>query len=472
MLFNSYVFIFLFLPVALLGFYLITSKRLQLWFLFFSSVFFYCYWSKTYVFLLLFTVVLDFYIARWISLTEDAKKRKALLVSSVVVNLSILGFFKYYNFFLSAVEDGLTAFGTSTHFLPHINVILPIGISFYTFQSMSYVIDVYRRTSDSHANLLSFAGYVTLFPHQISGPLVRHNFIVPQLESPKTYFFQCENFWRGCFFFILGLSKKVLIADRIALVIDPLINNMSQASNAEGLLAMLGYTTQLYFDFSGYSDMAVGLGLMMNIQFPQNFNSPYKSHSITEFWQRWHITLSAWLKDYLYISLGGNRVGRLKTYRNLMLTMIIGGFWHGANWTFLVWGFIHGFVLTGEKYFKDKGLDLLRFKILKWLFTFSIVNVAWIFFRAKDLHEAKIWLQKVFLLGSEPLTWDVMHIATRDKDRFFVCLILGLLLAFFAKNSWEIKFKPHWVRAFLLAFLFVLCLGFMGEESAFLYFQF
>lgn len=472
MLFNSYVFIFLFLPVVLLGFYLITSKRLQLWFLFFSSVFFYCYWSKTYVFLLLFTVVLDFYIARWISLTEDEKKRKALLVSSIVINLSILGFFKYYNFFISAVEDSLTAFGASTHFLPHMNVILPIGISFYTFQSMSYVIDVYRRTSDSHAHLLSFAGYVTLFPHQISGPLVRHNFIVPQLESTKTYFFQSENFWRGCFFFILGLSKKVLIADRIALVIDPLINNMAQASNAEGLLAMLGYTTQLYFDFSGYSDMAVGLGLMMNIQFPQNFNSPYKSHSITEFWQRWHITLSAWLKDYLYISLGGNRVGRLKTYRNLMLTMVIGGFWHGANWTFLVWGFIHGSVLTIEKFFKDKGVDLLRFKVLKWLFTFAVVNVAWIFFRAKDLHEAKVWLKKVFLLEGEPLTWDVMHIATRDKDRFFACLILGLLMAFFAKNTWEIKFKPHWTRAFILAFLFILCLGFMGEESAFLYFQF
>lgn len=473
MLFNSYAFIFLYLPIVLLGFYLITSKRLQLWFLFLSSVVFYCYWSKTYVFLLLFTVVLDFYIARWISLTENAKKRKALLISSVVINLGILGFFKYYNFFAVTVEDTIRSFGGSQALLPHLNLILPIGISFYTFQSMSYVIDVYRRTSDSHANLLSFAGYVTLFPHQISGPLVRHNFIVPQLESARTYFFQSENFWRGCFFFVLGLSKKVLIADRIALVVDPLINNIAQASNAEGLLAMLGYTTQLYFDFSGYSDMAVGLGLMMNIQFPQNFNSPYKATSITDFWQRWHITLSAWLKDYLYISLGGNRGSRLKTYRNLLLTMVIGGFWHGANWTFIVWGFIHGFVLLVERFCKDRAVDLLKFKFIKWLLTFALVNVAWIFFRAKDLHEAGVWLKKVFFINAgQPATWDVMHIATRDKDRFFVCLGLGLLMALLGKNSWQIKFKPHWVRSLILAFLFVLCLGFMGEESAFLYFQF
>ncbi|MNK22764.1 Peptidoglycan O-acetyltransferase [compost metagenome] len=432
-------------------------------------------WSKVYVFLLLFTVVLDFYIARFISLTEDPKKRKILLWSSIVVNLGILGFFKYYNFFVHSLDGALGLVGIEDQVFPHLDLILPIGISFYTFQSMSYVIDVYRRTSDSHAHLLAFAGYVTLFPHQISGPLVRHNNIVPQLEANSTYVFHSENFWRGCFFFVIGLSKKILIADRIALVVDPLVNGMAQASNAEAILAMFGYTTQLYFDFSGYSDMAVGLGMMMNIQFPQNFNSPYKSISITEFWQRWHITLSAWLRDYLYISLGGNRLGKLKTYRNLMLTMAIGGLWHGANWTFVIWGVLHGTVLAAERFFKDRGWDILKYRLVKWAGTFSLVNVAWIFFRAASVNDAILWIKKVFLMAGDKtgeLTWDVMHIALRDKDRFFICLGVGLLIAVFAKNTFEIKFRPSVARAFILAFLFVLCLSFMGEESPFLYFQF
>ncbi|HWU42638.1 MAG TPA: MBOAT family O-acyltransferase, partial [Bdellovibrio sp.] len=270
---------------------------MQLWFLLLASLFFYCYWSTTYVFLLLFTVVLDFYIAKNIAKAESPARRKALLLTSMICNLSILGFFKYFNFFAESI-NGLFSMAGAAEPLPYTHVILPIGISFYTFQSMSYVIDVYRRTSDSHANLLEFAGYVTLFPHQISGPLVRHNQIVPQLESSTTYVFHTEKFWKGINFFVFGLSKKMLIADRISQVVDPLVANMSHISNIEALLAMLGYTIQLYFDFSGYSDMAVGLGMMMNIEFPQNFNSPYKSKSITEFWQRWHITLSSWLRDY------------------------------------------------------------------------------------------------------------------------------------------------------------------------------
>ncbi len=333
MLFNSFSFIFLFLPVVLFGYYLIGHKRLQLFFLLSSSLFFYAYWSRTYVFLLLFTVVLDFYIGQWLFRIQNQKYRKILLLTSIIANLSVLGFFKYYNFFTETLNGAFALLG-GTPIFPHLDLVLPIGISFYTFQSMSYVIDVYRRTASSHGSLLEFASYVTLFPHQISGPLVRHNVIVPQLEDAKTFIFNSQNFWKGICFFIFGLSKKMLIADRVAEAIDPIIGNVAIASNLEALFAMIGYTVQLYFDFSGYSDMAVGLGLMMNIQFPANFNSPYKSRSITEFWKRWHITLSSWLRDYLYISLGGNRKGTIFTYRNLLLTMTIGGLWHGANWTF------------------------------------------------------------------------------------------------------------------------------------------
>lgn len=454
-----------------MGYYLIRKKVYQQWFLLFSSVVFYCYWSTIYVFLLFFTVILDFYIARAIYNSTTQRQRKLLLLTSVVSNLTILGFFKYYNFFADSLNGLVHAAGVGESALPVLNLVLPIGISFYTFQSMCYVIDVYRRASDAHANLLSFAGYVTLFPHQISGPLVRHNKIVPQLESEATYVFNADNFWKGCCFFVFGLAKKMLIADLLAAVIDPLVRNMNSASNLEALLAMIGYTFQLYFDFSGYSDMAVGLGLMMNIQFPQNFNSPYKSLSITEFWQRWHISLSAWLRDYLYISLGGNKAGKLNTYKNLLLTMAIGGLWHGANWTYVVWGLCHGFVLAVERFFRDRGWRVLRGKYLSWIWTFILVNIGWVFFRSPNFKVASIWLQKVFLLNAER-SWTLYHIALKHKDRFFAALVVAIVAAFLCKNTWEFKFKPSLVNIALVAFLFVLCLTYMGEESPFLYFQF
>lgn len=470
MLFNSFQFIFVFLPIALLGYYLIGNKRFQLIFLFSASLFFYAYWSHTHVFLLLFTVVLDFYIGQLLFKCQDDRKRKALLLTSVIANLSVLGFFKYYNFFIGSVNGALSYFGSNTG-LPHLDLVLPIGISFYTFQSMSYVIDVYRRSASSHGSLLEFSSYVTLFPHQISGPLVRHNTIVPQLESAKTYIFSNSNFWKGICFFVFGLSKKMLIADRVAEAIDPIIANIPVASNLEAFFAMLGYTVQLYFDFSGYSDMAVGLGLMMNIQFPANFNSPYKSRSITEFWKRWHITLSSWLRDYLYISLGGNRKGTLFTYRNLLLTMAIGGLWHGANWTFVVWGVMHGGALALERLCKDRNIDLIKFSPLKWAFTFLFISVAWVFFRANSLHDASMWLAKVFSWqGSYDTGITLMPIKYRDK--FYSICLIGLVSSMWAKNTWQMKFKPSLSMAGIVALLFVICLMYMGEQSPFLYFQF
>lgn len=470
MLFNSFQFIFVFLPIALLGYYLIGNKKSQLWFLFSSSLFFYAYWSHTYVFLLLFTVVLDFYIGQLLFRCQDDRKRKALLLTSVIANLSVLGLFKYYNFFIGSVNGAFSYFGSQAS-LPHLDLILPIGVSFYTFQSMSYVIDVYRRSASSHGSLLEFSSYVTLFPHQISGPLVRHNSIVPQLENIETYLFKYPNFWKGICFFVFGLAKKMLIADRLAEAIDPIIGNMVVASNLEAFFAMIGYTIQLYFDFSGYSDMAVGLGLMMNIQFPANFNSPYKSRSITEFWKRWHITLSSWLRDYLYISLGGNRKGVLFTYRNLLLTMAIGGLWHGANWTFLVWGTMHGAALAIERWCKDHNVDLIKSSALKWISTFLFVSVAWTFFRANSIQDATIWLTKVFSWQGGYNT-DITLMPIKYRDKFYLICLVGLVSSMLAKNTWEMKFKPALSTATILALLFVVCLMYMGEQSPFLYFQF
>ncbi len=472
MLFNSYIFIFGFLPIALLGYYLIPKRRAQLCFLLVASLGFYSYWSAKLVFFLVFTVVIDFYIAKAIFYSKSLLNKRLLLISSVTVSLSILFFFKYYNLFAESFNTlASAAHGQPVSTLPILAIVLPIGISFYTFQSMSYVIDVYRGTSNAHADLLSFAGYVTLFPHQISGPLVRHNQIVPQLENPQTYLYNSENFWRGICFFVCGLSKKVLIADFISAAIIPVVNNLDLASNAEALLAMFGYTMQLYFDFSGYSDMAVGLGLMMNIQFPQNFNSPYKSFSITEFWQRWHMTLSSWLRDYLYISLGGNRDGQLKTYRNLFLTMMIGGLWHGGSWTFAIWGIFHGVLLAIERFCKDRQIDLLKTRYLKFALTFLLINVGWIFFRSPNFSVAFLWLQKIFLLNAHH-SWDLRFIGERYRGRFFGALGVGMILAFYSKNIWQIKFKANYWTPLLLAFLFVVCLMFMSEDSPFLYFQF
>ncbi len=472
MLFNSYIFIFGFLPLVLLGYYLIPKRKAQLTFLLVASLGFYSYWSAKLVFFLIFTVVVDFYVARGIYLARTQSRKKFLLLLSLVVNLSILFFFKYYNLFAESFNAIASVLhGAPISSLPILAIVLPIGISFYTFQSMSYVIDVYRGTSDAHADLLSFAGYVTLFPHQISGPLVRHNQIVPQLESEQTYFFHTENFWKGICFFVCGLSKKVLIADFLSAVVIPVVDNLALASNAEALVAMIGYTMQLYFDFSGYSDMAVGLGLMMNINFPQNFNSPYKSFSITEFWQRWHMTLSSWLRDYLYISLGGNRGSKFKTYRNLFLTMMIGGLWHGGNWTYAIWGIFHGLLLAIERFFKDQNLPRITNKYFKFALTFLLINVGWIFFRSPSFSIALIWLQKVFLLNSH-LSWDLRFVSERYRGRFFLALGIGSILAFFSKNIWQVKFRTNLWTAAGLALMFIICLMFMSEDSPFLYFQF
>ncbi len=488
MLFNSYTFLLLFLPITLLGYYKIQKKTWQLWFLFFTSCFFYAYWSQAFLFLLLATVILDFYLARAIGRTDSQIKKKRLLFFSLFSNLSVLGFFKYYDFFAGSMNEVWLSFQgwfvnwgiiaasnnltiSATGPIPLLHLILPIGISFYTFQSMSYVIDVYRGVSKAHGGLLEFAGYVTLFPHQISGPLVRHNQIVPQLESHQTYFFNVENFWKGCSFFILGLSKKMLIADRISNAVDMWVGNIHGISHLEAWLAMLGYSIQLYFDFSGYSDMAVGLGLMMNIQFPANFMSPYKSSSITMFWQKWHMTLSSWLKDYLYISLGGNRCGKLKTYRNLLLTMGIGGLWHGANWTFLVWGILHGAALALERFFKDLQWDLVKIRYLKIVITYLFVCFAWVFFRAPDLSVAKIWINKILLSGGS-YDWSLQLLAGKYRDQFWSSFFVGVLIIFFAPNTWELSHKPRLSWAFYLGVLFIICFLFMGEESPFLYFQF
>lgn len=470
MLFSSFGFIFLFLPIFLIGFYCLPKQRLQLWFVFAASIFFYAYWSTTYVFLLLLVVLLNYFIASQIQKNQSPLVRKLLVTVAVIANLSILVFFKYYSFFVGSVS-GLIDYKEGGGFLPIFKLMLPVGISFYTFQTMSFVIDVYRKKIQGEVNLLEYSTYLTLFTHQLSGPLVRYGELVPQLENKKNYIFNSENFWKGICFFIFGLSKKILIADRLGEVVDPLVTNLGSISTLESWFAMVGYSLQLYFDFSGYSDMAVGLGAMINLKLPQNFNSPYKALSLSEFWKRWHMTLSSWLRDYLYFPLGGSKGTKLLTLRNLFITMALGGLWHGANATFLLWGAIHGLILVVERVFRSRGWVITGNRFLCWLYMFSVVCIVRVFFRAPDVSSGFLWLKKVLLLEGE-VSQSIFFIPSGSKDRFIAILIISFLIAVFGKNTYQMKFVAKPLNAFFLAVLFIACLSFMGQKSPFLYFQF
>ena len=474
MLFNSYEFIFFFLPVVLLLYFFLQFHRARLLVLLLASYFFYGYWNFKFVPLLLFSTVVDFILGIKIHEAQNERTRKSLLILSIIVNLGVLGFFKYFNFFVDNLYGIAHLFSPFLEKPAYLNVILPIGISFYTFISLSYTIDVYLRRAVPHRDFFAYAGFVAFFPHLIAGPLIRHNELVHQLEDPSRGRFNPENFANGMLFFILGLSKKILIADRLAEGVNPALDQLVLLSSLEAWLCVFGFTFQLYFDFSAYSDMAVGLARMMNIQFPQNFRSPYKARSITEFWQRWHISLSQWLRDYLYIPLGGNRFGSLMTCRNLFLTMFLGGLWHGANWVFVIWGSFHGVLLILERTAKAFPL-LSRLGRLpsgvRVAATFLFVSMGWVFFRAPDFSFAVDWLG---LLFSPHPTFSLVHFEPKFRDRFFAAFFAACFITWGCKNTWELDFST-WMKpryAWATAALLVTCLAFFSKNSPFLYFQF
>lgn len=474
MLFNSYEFLLFFLPIVLIGYYLMPKRQWRIPFLLLASFYFYGHWNYKFLPLLLFSTFIDFWVGRKLEETENPKKEKRLLLLSLFINLGVLGFFKYSNFFIDNINVLLSALGQRPwDNIP--DVVLPVGISFYTFQSMSYTIDLYRSHSKAYKKILPFATYVAFFPQLIAGPIIRHTDLVDQLEEKAKRGFSVDFFKRGVVFFIIGLSKKILIADNIAKAIDPVIGMMDIATTTEAWMCALGYTLQLYFDFSGYSDMAIGLGLMFGLQFPQNFNSPYKSQSITEFWRRWHITLSTWLRDYLYISLGGNRRGQKRTYINLLLTMLLGGLWHGAAWTYVIWGGIHGSFLALERWLKlDKKMESKPARLLRGFTTFFIVVIAWVVFRSESVDLMTTWLSKMFIPQGEI---GYPHFVARHRDRFAAAWIIGMYIVLFKRNTTEIdehykeKAQPAW-HAVGLALMLFFCLLYLGSESPFLYFQF
>src|SRR5580700_773682 len=396
MLFNTPQF-FVFLAIVLILFYT-APRSWRKYILLAASYFFYMSFIPKFILLLLSLTAIDYTAARWISATHSARSRKTALVISLAANLGLLGFFKYYNFFAANIAQVLhkpsDAFALS--------IILPLGISFHTFQSMSYVIDVYRNEQEPITNPIDYALYISFFPQLVAGPIVRAREFFGDLYHWKPP--SSDDVLRGLLLLLLGLAKKMVMADQFAQIANGYFQNVSkQPGMVPAWSAVIAFGIQIYFDFSGYTDMAIGMAKLLGFHFPVNFRRPYLASSITDFWHRWHISLSRWLRDYLYIPLGGNRHGRLETYRNLMLTMLLGGLWHGASWNFMIWGGYHGALLSFERMFRGKrGAEPTRWTVLyplQAVITFGLVMIGWVFFRATTFRDSLYVLHQMFFIA-------------------------------------------------------------------------
>jgi len=462
MLFNSFPFLILFLPLTLA-----VSLRLRgnalLRFLSLASFVFYSFAGHAwFVIPMLVTTCLDFFMAPLIAAAQNRHKKRLFLIVSVACNLGLLGYFKYSGLLLRTAEY-LT--GAPLWSLSALQVILPAGISFYTFQTISYIIDVYRGTAEPERNFWRFACFVSFFPHLVAGPLTRHDQLIPQLSRIAQTGIRPR--WEdGIYLFAVGLAKKVLIGDRIAPLIHPLIGDPVHMSMMTAWLALLGFTLQIYFDFSGYSDMAIGLGRLFGIELPQNFNSPYKATSPSDFWRRWHITLSLWLRDYLYITLGGNRCSLIRKNINIMLTMVIGGLWHGANWTFALWGFYHGVLLILYHAFEKPWAKMSP--LLQRALTFLLISIGWLFFKANTIEEATAWLAR--LIDFHSLATPLIDI----EYKLAGMVLIGMLITQLFPNASSLpdigRLRP--TRAFALGCLAFASVVMLNYTSRFLYFQF
>ncbi len=363
-----------------------------------ASYYFYAYWDWRFCGLLLFSTLSDFMIARRIAGTEIQNRRRNWLVTSLCVNLGVLGFFKYCNFFIESAAPLIQSLGWSAQTL---DIILPVGISFYTFQTLSYTIDIYRRRIEPSESLLDFALYVAFFPQLVAGPIVRAAELLPQLSAVPTW--SSRRFYGGFQFVLRGLVKKVLLADRMGEVVDVVFDAPDLYSSPTIWLAVFCYSGQIYYDFSGYSDIAIGIAKMLGYRFPANFRHPYLATGIAEFWRRWHMTLSRWLRDYLYIPLGGSRRGALRTNINLIVTMVLGGLWHGAAWTFVFWGLCHGAALALERTLRPAS-RLRKANWAGWAMTMLVVAFGWVLFRSESIADAWLVLRRL-LIPTSGIDW-------------------------------------------------------------------
>lgn len=385
MVFSSFTFLFIFLPLVLLTYFLVKKRQLRNIVLLVFSLIFYAWGEPVYVLLMLLSIIVNYFIA--LKIERRKKDRKKWMIIDVIFNLGIIGFFKYGNFIIQNINS---IFHSN---IGEMNLALPIGISFYTFQVLSYVIDVYRETVPAQKSIINLGMYVTLFPQLIAGPIVRYETVAEEIGNRKENFNEVVE---GLKRFFIGLGKKVLIANQMALIADTIYGgDLSTAGTVTLWLAAISYTLQIYFDFSGYSDMAIGLGRIFGFHFLENFNYPYIAKNITDFWRRWHISLSTWFRDYVYIPLGGNRVSKLKWFRNILVVWLLTGLWHGASWNFILWGVYYGIILIIEKVFLGKIIEKLP-KVLQHIYALFFIIIGWVIFRVEDFSQMGIVLQKMF----------------------------------------------------------------------------
>lgn len=471
MLVSDHFFLLYFFPIFIAT-YLLFGKKITLGniIIIFFSVFFYASFGLENLPVLIVPLIADYFIAIWIGRTKNKRRRKLLLLIAVVLNILLLGYFKYANFFSSNVLP----FFPQSQFLQslHKNILLPVGISFITFQRISYLVDTFRKTIVPEKNLLKYATYASLFPHLLAGPIVRYSQIKSQLSKRSI---KGDTIYFASQLFAAGLAFKVLIADQLYQLEAHLTLGLSGLNSVEALLLILYFSFRIYFDFMGYSLMALGLAKFAGFDFPINFNSPYQSRSITEFWRRWNMTLSSWLRDYLYIPLGGNRKGKSRTYVNLLITMMLAGLWHGASWNFVVWGSLHGIFLAVERFLKtNESAWVKRVKkmpnFVKILYSFSLVTLAWTTFKFTTPQEILLLLSKIVALkiGSFDLLTQNLLIATLPA--LFAAVVWSF---FFREESIPLKRFSYKVVVFF-SLLFVIALGYslIRRGVPFIYFQF
>ncbi len=474
MLFNSFVFIFLFLPITLIVYFSLNhfkkEKTAKAW-LVLASLYFYAFFNPSYLWIILSSIVVNYLVGQQLHNTNYSDGRRRFIVTlGVLFNVGLLGYFKYCDFFIENIN---AVFSTN---IALINILLPLGISFFTFQQLSFVIDSYRRTSLQY-DFLSYCLFVTYFPQLIAGPIVLPTEMLPQFEARSNKRINYDNLNKGLYIFAIGLAKKILIADNIANFANSGFDKMTELSCLEAWLTSVSYTLQLYFDFSGYCDMAIGIGLMFNIKLPINFNSPYKATNFQDFWKRWHMTLGRFMTNYLYIPLGGNRKGGNRTLINLLIVFLVSGIWHGAGWGFIIWGMLHGIAILIHRIWKN--LDLRMPKLLGWAITLFFVNIFWIFFRAENLDEAFKVINAMFDFSIESMSsitkdfgQDPSKMLIRREIFTLLCVAAGIV--FFAKNSVErtARFQTKYLQATeIIIYLFVSTL-LITKTATFLYWNF
>lgn len=496
MLFNSYIFILFFLPVTVCGYFGINKlqkkadRSWELWWLFLMSLWFYGYTNPIYLILILSSILVNFFVGKRIALErrkEKIKDAKKWMAGGIIFNLSLIFYFKYYDFFISNMniifdKDWVLK-----------NIALPLGISFFTFQQISYVVDCYREKEIIQYSFIEYGAYVTFFPQLVAGPIVMHSELVPQMCDKEKKKVNYENLSLGLYAFALGLGKKVLLADTLSKIVNVGYADISALNGSSAFIVMVSYTLQIYFDFSGYCDMALGMSKMFNIDLPINFNSPYKAKSISDFWSRWHMTLTRFFTQYVYIPLGGNRKGKVRTYSNTMMVFLLSGIWHGANWTFILWGVIHGIFMTIEKVIKDYGKKSRKiWEIVGRVYVFVFVNITWVLFRAESIGKAWEFLKRLSVKGDTIAPGILNKVNDLVEIRLLYRIGLGTLISkypflpcglilvtlwlavFFMKNTQE-KLQSKTLggkRSLVTILLIVWSVISLSDISEFLYFNF